>query len=510
VAFLVLRQSICYSMRFAYRLRNFPFHIAGIITFFLIHGYSEHIGLIPFLDLFLFFVVHVLAAGLVFWFFKWRLKSATRAGLLTTFIFSFYLFYGAIADYLKGVSFLTWLSHYRSLLTVFLLGILLLFRYCKRSKDDFQKVTLYLNSVFLLLIVYDLVFITLHSGNSHISGKKGAVINATAGHFEKRPDIYFILMDEYSGSRALKTYFNYDNSRFEQLLKQQGFFVAASSKCNYTATVYSMAATLSMNYLGWLGDRKENAFDYAQADKLISANETMQFLKSNGYTLYNYSIFDIDGQPSRFNPGLFSFKLKLITAKTLLKRIEKDLLWKVQVGMGGNVDWIGERMQHKFKAGNKEVLRLTREVTAIQGQPKFVYSHLLMPHPPFSYDSTGAEVNISAWDKKLDPEFLNKAYLQYLVHTNKVVGELINDLLQKTNRQAVIILMSDHGYRSLIVNGKTMVPDNNFTAVYIPGSNYTYYYDSISNVNQFRAMFNSLFDTRIPLLPDSCTCYRRF
>ena len=510
MAFLVLRQSICCSMRFAYRLKNFPFHIAGVIAFFLIHGYSEHIGLIPFLDLLFFFIIHVLAAGLVLGFLKWRLKSAAKAGLLTTFIFTFYLFYGAIADYLKGVSFLSWLSHYRSLLAAFLLGILLLFRYCKRSKGDFQKATLYLNSVFLLLIAYDLVFISLHSGNSNIDGEKATVINAGAGHFEKKPDIYFILMDEYSGSQALKTYFQYDNSRFEQLLKQQGFFVAASPKCNYTATAYSMAATLSMNYLGWLRDRKENAIDYATADKVIWGNETMQFLKSKGYALYNYSIFDIDGQPSRFNTGLFSFKLKLITAKTLLSRMEKDLLWKVQIGVGGNVDWIGERMQHKFKAGNKEILRLTREATAIQGPPKFVYSHLLMPHPPFSYDSTGAEININAWDKNLDPGFLNKAYLQYLVHTNKVIGELITDLLKKTNRQAVIILMSDHGYRSLIVNGENIVPDNNFNAVYIPGSNYKYYYDSISNVNQFRAMFNSVFDTRIPLLPDSCACYNRF
>jgi hypothetical protein len=509
VAFLVLRQSICYSMRFANRLKNFPFHIAGIITFFLIHGYSEHIGLIPFLDLFFFFVVHILAAGLVFWFFKWRLKSAAKAGLLTTFIFTFYLFYGAIADYLKGVSFLTWLSHYRVLLAAFLLGTLLLFRFCKRSKGDFQKVTLYLNSVFLLLIVYDLVFIALHSGNSNMAGKKGAVVNATAGRFEKRPDIYFILIDEYSGSQALKTYFQYDNSRFEQLLKQQGFFVAASPKCNYTATAYSMAATLSMSYLEWLRNRKENAIDYATADKIISDNETMQFLKSKGYALYNYSIFDIDGQPSRFNPGLFSFKLKLITAKTLLNRMEKDLLWKVQLGVGGNIDWIGEQMQHKFKAGNKKILRLTREATALKG-PKFVYSHLLMPHPPFSYDSMGTDVNVNSFNKNLDPNFLNKAYLQYLVHTNKVVGELIKDLLQKTNRQAVIILMSDHGYRSLVVNGKTIVPDNNFNAVYIPGSDYRYYYDSISNVNQFRALFNSVFDTRIPMLPDSCSCYNRF
>jgi hypothetical protein len=271
-----------------------------------------------------------------------------------------------------------------------------------------------------------------------------------------------------------------------------------------------MAATLSMNYLGWLREKKENARDYATADKVISDNEAMQFLKSKGYTLYNYSIFDIDGQPSQFNTGLFSFKLKLITSKTLLNRIEKDLLWKVHLGLGGKVDWIGERMLHKFKAGNEKIMKLTKAAPEKSGSPKFVYTHLLMPHPPFSYDSAGVEMNVNAFDKTLDTGLLNKAYLQYLVYTNKVMAALINDLMQKTNRQAVIILMSDHGYRSLVVNGKTIVPDNNFNAVYIPGNDYRYYYDSISNVNQFRAMFNSLFDVKIPLLPDSCMCYSRF
>lgn len=496
-------------MRFAYRLKNFPFHIAGIIAFFLIHGYSENIGLIPFLDLLFFFVVHVLAAGLVFWFFKWRLKSATKAGLLTTFIFTFYLFYGAIADFLKGVSFLTWLSHYRALLAGFLLSILLLFRYCKRSKGDFQKVTLYLNSVFLLLIAYDVVFIALHSGNSKIAERKGAVINATAGHFEKKPDIYFILMDEYSGSRALKTYFRYDNSGFEEFLKAKGFFVAAEPKCNYTGTVFSMASTLSMNYLDW-ENKKESAGDYARASKVIADNEVMNFLTSKGYTVFNYSIFDIKDQPSRFNTGLFSFRLKLITAKTLLNRIEKDLLWHVHADVGGKVDWVANKMLQKFKSGNRNVVDLTKGAVEQNGSPKFVYTHLMMPHAPFSYDSTGAEMNINPFDKTLDAGLLNKAYLQYLVYTSKVVAALVDDLMKKTNGQAVIILMSDHGYRSLVVNGKTIVPDNNFNAVYIPGNNYRYYYDSISNVNQFRVVFNSLFDVKLPLLPDSCTCNERF
>jgi hypothetical protein len=490
-------------MRLLQRLNTIPFHIAGVICFFLIHGYSENIGLIPFWDLLFFFIIHLLAAALFFGLFMWRLRSAKKAGLLTTLLFLFYLFYGAIADFFKGVSFLSWLSHYRYLLGAFLLGMVFLFRYCKRSAGNFQKITLYLNSVFIFFILYDLVYIAFHQPDHVLSAQNGSVIKNREGRFEKKPDIYFVLMDEYSGSNTLRRAYNYDNSGFENFLKQRGFFVASSPMCNYAETSYSMASILSMDYLGWLKERKETVLDVATSGKIISNNEVVRFLRSKGYELYNFSIFEIGDQPTRVDPGLFSFRLKLITSKTLFSRMEKDLLWILQRKVGGRIDFLGEKMLHSFKAGNENVMQLTKEATQKSGPPKFVYTHLMMPHAPF-YDSTGAKLSVNAFDKTVDVKLQNKAYLQYLIYTNKVVSNLINELQEKTKRQAVIILMSDHGYRNLIVEGKQASPVNNFNAVYLPGNNYRYYYDSISNVNQFRVLFNSLFEMQIPLLRDSC------
>lgn len=492
-------------MRLIRKLKNIPFHTVGVILFFLLHGYSEFTGLIPFFDLLVFFAAQLVIAALFFLFFYWRLRSITKAGLLTTIVLIIYLFYGAIADFLKKTPLLEPLSHYRYLLSAFLLGIVLLYFYCKRSATAFQKVTLYLNSVFIFFILYDIVVITLPA-NDHIppEAQNHALLNAGQGNFEKKPDIYFILMDEYSGSKALSTYFNYDNSKFENFLREQGFFVASSPICNYTATASSMASILSMDYLKWLPSRKENAIDYARANKVISDNNVMQFLKQNGYTLYNYSIFDIGDQPSRFNTELFSFKIKLITSKTLVNRMKKDLIWDLLVKLGGKADWIGEKLQHTTKTGNEKIIRLTKALTEESVYPKFVYAHLMMPHAPFFYDSSGAAVNINIFNTAIDPDKYTRAYFQYLVYTNKVMAGLMNDLLEKTKKQAVIILMSDHGYRSFFVNGNYITPDNIFNAVFIPGNDYRQYYDSISNVNQFRVLFNTLFETKLPLLPDSC------
>src|SRR5690349_2801591 len=144
------------------KFKSFPYHIIGIILFFLMHGYSEYIGLIPFKDLLILFLWLLLAAGLIFLFFRWRLRSVTKSGLFTTFMLGFYLFFGAVSDSFKETSFLSPLSHYRYLLGGFILITIFLFFYFRRSASEFQKLTFYLNTVFTIFIAYDLFFIVLH------------------------------------------------------------------------------------------------------------------------------------------------------------------------------------------------------------------------------------------------------------------------------------------------------------------------------------------------------------
>ena len=63
--------------------------------------------------------------------------------------------------------------------------------------------------------------------------------------------------------------------------------------------------------------------------------------------------------------------------------------------------------------------------------------------------------------------------------------------------------MSDHGYRYIKDGGAYSWFFNNQNAVYFPDGDYSLMYDSISNVNQFRVVFNKLFRLNLPLLKDS-------
>lgn len=97
---------------------------------------------------------------------------------------------------------------------------------------------------------------------------------------------------------------------------------------------------------------------------------------------------------------------------------------------------------------------------------------------------------------------IDEAFLQYQVYTNKRIGAFIEQLKKETNDKAVILLMSDHGYQPAGKMRRSLTYQN-LNAVYLPGGQYTGWYNGMTNVNQFRILFNTLFHQRLPLLKDS-------
>lgn len=134
--------------------------------------------------------------------------------------------------------------------------------------------------------------------------------------------------------------------------------------------------------------------------------------------------------------------------------------------------------------------------------PTFSYLHLYMPHEPYAFDSIGRRI-IPFWQRKsFNSTDKDHAYLQYLVYTNKKISRYVQQLLKATKGQAVILLMSDHGYRGAYNNKYTDIYQS-LNAVYIPEKSHANWYDGMTNVNQFRVLFNTLFNARLPLLKDS-------
>jgi len=268
---------------------SFPYHVFGISLFFLAHGYSENVGLIPFSEMLVFFLGASVVSILLLLFLTKKMRSVIKAGLVTTIILSFYLFFGAIQDRLKHSNTLFSLSKYSILIPVFLVLTIIVYFLIKKSSKDFSKINNYANALLLALLLFDFTSITKQFfGNKTLDDKNAEAISNSLSKCDtcSKPDIYLIVLDEYWGNRSLKNYFHYDNNRFTTFLKQKGFFVATDPSSNYACTPVSMASMMSMKYMDWLNGHKDpDVVDYALGAKIIRNNNVVRFLKSEGYEI---------------------------------------------------------------------------------------------------------------------------------------------------------------------------------------------------------------------------------
>ena len=465
------------------------------------HGYVENYTFIRFTDCLLLLGIYIAGTGVVYVSTRLLLRDTMKAALFTTFIMAFYFFFGALHDFLRKNN--IFLHKYSILLPVFAATAAGLFFYLKK-KNSFYRLSLFLNVLLLLYILVD-------AGS--LAGKTGRKSSATGIDYSwmpapavrcdscPRPDIYLLLFDDYSGNKTLKDVFHYDNSRLDSFLVKEGFRVQGNSHSNYNFTMGSMASILNFSYLDNLKDIV-HPNDYKDILEAIAKNRVVNFLYSRGYTVINYSPFDLPGQPAVRDNPLLPAKIRLITDRTLLNYVTKDLQTWVDLHLKDSTFLASQRIS-AFDRENTQVLAQVREESSKQpGHPRFVYAHLLLPHFPFFYDSLlhrRSPADVAAHFDEDQPRY----YLDYIPYTNACAKDLISTIKKNSGGRAVIIFMSDHGFRYSPSGTPLPWSYNNQNAVYFPDKDYRLLYDSISGVNEFRVIFNKLFRLDLPLLKDS-------
>lgn len=479
-------------------LHTKPVFLYLLPVFFVLHGFTDNFPLVPVRDA-LILNAKYLAASLLFSLLFWLLyRNFYKANLVAFFIMAYNFFYGKGLDFLKTHFANTLIVQYTFILPFTVITFLLLAIFLKKTKKELTGIGKYLNYLFLLLILIDsanLLFKFTVRKKSLVYTLPTKLINCDTC---SRPDIYLILADEYAGKTALKDKFSFDNSDFENRLKSRGFYVVNNSKSNYNRTQYSMASTLNMTYLENLTSTGINNIDIFQCLDIIEENNVAKFFKKNGYEIYNYSLFDLADKPKPVIPTFIPSRESLITAQTFTKRANKNL-WFNFSSKRKIQDILDQNLNNNLKIDS-----LTRKIVCHKNTiPKFVYTHLVMPHYSYYFDSSGKKTN---YENLTDGnEFNKEAYIEYLVYTNKKLLELIDHIKRISAKPPLIILMSDHGFRQFADNEKVDPRYHfmNLNSVYIPDGNYTGFYDGMSNVNQFRLILNSQFGQKLPLLKDS-------
>ena len=476
---------------------RFPFFIFLFPIFFVLHGFTENYYFVSMKSALLLTAIYLLASLVLTSLFYLISRKLPVAALMASLLLFIEFFFGFIHDFIRQVAGHSFFSKYSFVLAF--LSILILFFYLIIKKRQLNRVSGYLNILFLVLILVDLANLII---KARASSKK-IVLNLPAGSIKcdscSRPDIYIITLDGYAGNDQLRKIFSYDNSRFLEQLDTRGFRTIPVSESNYDSSPSSMASTLDMEYLSLHEKNNMRKKGHQFAFRRINNNKLMNFLKAHGYEPVNYSIFKVMGQAAPIGGAFVPANARLINDNTLTSRLKKEVFINIATKL--NLKGYLKKSLYAANRDNEKLYNLTiAKAKERSDSPKVVYTHLMMPHHPYYYDEGGVFKSYEELSKI--PLSDTGAYLSYLKFTNKKVLSLADSILSYSGKPPVIVIISDHGFRYFNSNYEEFA-FSNLLAIHLPDKDYNKFPDTMTNVNLFRTILNTTFHQRLPMLKDS-------
>jgi Sulfatase len=477
------------------KLIKLPLFLYLLPIFFVLHGFTESYFLIPVSDSVLLLAKYLFAALVLhfIFFFLFRKKNY-RASLFLFVLQVIYFFFGAFHDTLKLLLPGTFFSKYIFVLPfIFLTAIISII--VIRRKEIFTRLTIYLNSLFLILIFIEIFIL---SGKISVYDKQHQ-LKSINGEFTlcdtcNKPDIYLIVADEYAGEKTLRDLYNFDNTAFLNQLKERKFQVIKNSISNYNITPISIASLLNINYTRYEG-KDLSDISMRPIYNLIDTNILVPFFRFQGYEFINNSIFTVYGLPPLATQPFTPVNTRIIESQTLINRLMRDLGYHL---IEWNVLKRSKGDDYTVMHNNTEITKNIKEQVLYKTKkPRFSYSHLTMPHFPYYYNSHGQLYPASAVVE--GTQWREKQYLEYLQYTNKVLIDLLDFILQHSRKPPVIILISDHGFRHYSKKVHEEYDFYNLNATFLPDQYVHKFPENMSNISYLRDLLNLLFNQHLTI-----------
>lgn len=478
-------------------LEKYPAFLFLLPLFIVLHVEKENHELIVYRfvygEIIFLFAAPVVAFGIAYLF----TRSVRKAGLAGALLLAIFYFFGEIKDTLKWHFPNSIWQSYTLLLPLFLVLLTAVIIFVRRSSSKFYRAYLFLNTLLLLFIVADLV--SLFIMDRRKEKVNTPVITGNCNDCVK-PDIYYLVFDSYTSSSALQKYFHHDNSAIDSALTAKGFRIIRHSTSNYNLTPFSISSEFSFNYLPGIDTSKEFFMRrYLPAIMKVYHSPLLPTMDKLGYTIYNHSIFNFDAYPSTV-PAFDMWKQHLLYQQyNLLKKLDRDIGWQFP-----NLPHLINRKTLYAYAANRDrhdsitLAQLKQTIARQDPKPKFVYAHMLIPHSPYTFDSTGKKIPPIPL---LAPSKDQQAYVGQIAHVNNVMVQLVDAIFQSEKRPFIIIVQGDHGYRFFNMQ-KNMLEFPNFNAFYFYNGDYRMLHDSLTNINTFPVIFNTFFRQQLPIRED--------
>jgi hypothetical protein len=378
-------------------------------------------------------------------------------------------------------------------------------RRTQRNLIDFTKI---LNVLGLVLVMIPLVTIGSHKfkTNNNMWDPKAMEDIGTEQQLSVNPknlrDIYYIILDRYTDADTLKRVWDFDNKEFLDYLTNRGFYVAAESRSNYLKTAHSLASSLNVQLINFLGKQVGGeSDDWLPLYQMLQDYKVQRFLKKKGYKYLHFGSWW--GPTSENIHADMNFKLRRLPefSSTLFR---STIFFPVAIGLGmfDHREEIRKRVLYKFDALGK---------IPEMNEPTFVFAHMIIPHPPYVFDRHGNYLT----ETQVNKRSRKKNHIDQLIFTNMKIKALIDKLLLDSKIEPIIILQADEGTfpkrcidewpsfnweRATEAELKEKMGILN--AYYFPNRTKDVLYPTITPVNSFRLVFNLYFSTNLELLPD--------
>lgn len=328
-----------------------------------------------------------------------------------------------------------------------------------------------------------------------------------------RPDVYFIVFDRYANSETLNRIYDYDNVPFLRELEERGFVVAEDSWSSYFKTAPSLLSTLSMEYLDGEVFREEDEDPPTMAPihrRLQGHLPVPATFKALGYEYIHIGSWwnptsrneDADTSVTYESHSEFGNALASTTALSLLQPEEP-------------ADGDGEAPNRPDLARNHTLFEFERLEQAFRRPgPTFVFAHLLVPHPPYVFRADGSMTTV----EERRSASRERLYRDQLTWTNGRILDLVDQALDESGEEPVIILQADEGpypprfareperfdWLEEATPEEILQKHGILNAMHLPGIDpeAAGVHDRMSPVNTFRIVFNEYFGADLPPLPD--------
>jgi hypothetical protein len=484
-------------------LKTYPLFLFLLPAFFLLHGSVENFGIIRFSSFVKLGAYILVATAVLFLCINAVVKSKSKTAIICLYISIWYLFFGAIQDFLSAVPYLFWLQKYSVFLPTLFLSTIALVIFLKRKNYTLSKLFLFFNLLMFIYCVTD-IFSLLNKNRYYKNLFKENKIPFNTGLVKNKPNIYFMLFDGYAGYKSLKDSFSFSNDSLYNFFKKNSFKELPTFS-NYNFTLFSMPSIFNMNYIKYdTSEKYISATQFKQRRREITNSSFFPTFEAMGYTINNYGLVDIKNQlgvgyPFKLNLG----NEELITEKILHARFLKVFGWFFSKD-NFSIPFLNKNHKYQLKEYNKIVENgLEKTMLKKTNAPQFVYLHFLMPHDPYFYDENGVlKSEAVLFSEPIEKDKAN--YIGYLKYANKKIERYVNSIIHYDST-AIIICMSDHGFRAYTQTDEQPISAvfDNICFTRFPDNNYLPLHTKFSNVNFFRYFFNSQFNQNLPYLKDT-------